>query len=125
MRSKLFVPGVRPELFAKALAGDADALSFDLEDSVPEKHKDGARSNVAGFVRSQPVRDAAKVLKGNGGHYLFISTISVYADGSRPGIDETAPLAAYKGRGAMAETQQTLMADIEGLYGPLKALSEA
>lgn len=62
MRSKLFVPGVRPELFAKALAGDADALSFDLEDSVPEKHKDGARSNVAGFVRSQPVRDAAKVI---------------------------------------------------------------
>ena len=26
MRSKLFVPGVRPELFAKALAGDAPAL---------------------------------------------------------------------------------------------------
>ena len=28
------------------------------------------------------VRDAAKVLKGNVGHYMFISTISVYADGS-------------------------------------------
>ncbi|MGH8061258.1 MAG: HpcH/HpaI aldolase/citrate lyase family protein [Pseudoxanthomonas sp.] len=62
MRSKLFVPGVRPELFAKALAGDADALSFDLEDSVPEQHKDAARANVAGFVRSQPVRAAAKVI---------------------------------------------------------------
>ena len=62
MRSKLFVPGVRPELFAKALAGDADALSFDLEDSVPEQHKDAARANVAGFVRSQPLRDAAKVI---------------------------------------------------------------
>ena len=35
LRSKLFVPGARPELFDKALAGDADALSFDLEDSVP------------------------------------------------------------------------------------------
>ena len=62
MRSKLFVPGVRPELFAKALAGDADALSFDLEDSVPERRKDEARANVAGFVRTQPVRDAAKVI---------------------------------------------------------------
>jgi citrate lyase subunit beta/citryl-CoA lyase len=62
MRSKLFVPGVRPELFAKALASDADALSFDLEDSVPEQRKDEARGNVAGFVRSQPIRDAAKVI---------------------------------------------------------------
>jgi 2'-hydroxyisoflavone reductase len=71
------------------------------------------------------VRDAGRVLKGRIGHYLFISTISVYADGSRPGITEDAPLARYEGRDAMAETQQTLRADIEGLYGPLKALSEA
>src|SRR5688572_24237631 len=34
------------------------------------------------------VRDAGKVLKGSIGHYLFISTISVYADGSKPGISE-------------------------------------
>ena len=71
------------------------------------------------------VRDAGQVLKGNVGHYLFISTISVYADGSRPGINENSPLAQYKGKDAMAETQQTLRADIENLYGPLKALSEA
>lgn len=71
------------------------------------------------------VRDAAKVLKGNVGHYMFISTISVYADGSKPGIDENSPLAAYKGKDAMAETQDSLRADIEGLYGPLKARSEA
>lgn len=71
------------------------------------------------------VRDAGQVLKGNVGHYLFISTISVYADGSKPGINETSPLAQYKGKDAMAETQQTLRADIENLYGPLKALSEA
>jgi len=65
------------------------------------------------------------VLKGNVGHYLFISTISVYADGSKPGMTEDAPLAQYKGKDAMAETQATLRADLEGLYGPLKALSEA
>ncbi|KAF1711844.1 SDR family oxidoreductase [Pseudoxanthomonas sacheonensis] len=71
------------------------------------------------------VRDAGKVLKGNVGHYLFISTISTYADGSKPGITEDAALAPYKGKDAMAETQETLRADIENLYGPLKALSEA
>ena len=71
------------------------------------------------------VRDAGQVLKGNVGHYLFISTISVYADGSKPGINENSPLAQYKGKDAMAETQQTLRADIENLYGQLKALSEA
>ena len=71
------------------------------------------------------VRDAGQVLKGNVSHYLFISTISVYADGSKPGINENSPLAQYKGKDAMAETQQTLRADIENLYGPLKALSEA
>ena len=71
------------------------------------------------------VRDAAKVLKGNVGHYMFISTISVYADGSKPGRTEDAPLAVDKGRDPMAETQESLRADIEGLYGPLKALSEA
>lgn len=71
------------------------------------------------------VRDAGKVLAGKVGHYLFISTISVYADGTRHGMTEDAPLAVYKGPDAMAETQDKLRADMENLYGPLKALSEA
>lgn len=62
MRSKLFVPGVRPELFAKALAGDADALSFDLEDSVPEDRKGEARESVSGFVQSAPLLATAKIV---------------------------------------------------------------
>ena len=70
------------------------------------------------------VRDAGKVLKGNIGHYLFISTISVYADGSRPGIVEADAVAPYKGEDAMAETVEKMRANME-LYGPLKALSEA
>ncbi|KAF1685845.1 CoA ester lyase [Pseudoxanthomonas broegbernensis] len=51
MRSKLFVPGSRGELFAKAFAGDADAVSFDLEDSVPGSGKAAARERVAGFLK--------------------------------------------------------------------------
>ena len=62
MRSKLFVPGSRPELFAKALAGDADALSFDLEDAVAEERKGEARSAVADFVASAAVANAAKLI---------------------------------------------------------------
>lgn len=54
MRSKLFVPGSRPELFPKALAGQADALSFDLEDAVGENKKGIARGNVGtALVRSE------------------------------------------------------------------------
>ncbi|MBE9607596.1 CoA ester lyase [Acetobacteraceae bacterium H6797] len=50
MRSKLFVPGSRPELFAKAAASAADALSFDLEDAVAEPRKAEARLAVGEFL---------------------------------------------------------------------------
>ncbi|WP_313400713.1 CoA ester lyase [Stenotrophomonas sp.] len=62
MRSKLFVPGARPELFDKALAGDADALSFDLEDSVPEAGKQAAREHIAGFLTRADVLASNKLL---------------------------------------------------------------
>ncbi len=70
------------------------------------------------------VRDAAQILKGNVDRYVFISTISVYSDNSKPGIDESGPLARYEGADAMKETQETLRASRFGLYGPLKVLSE-
>ena len=54
MRSKLFVPGSRPELFAKALAGEADGISIDLEDAVEESRKAEARGTVAAFLRAGP-----------------------------------------------------------------------
>ena len=62
MRSKLFVPGSQPELFAKALAGDADAVSFDLEDAVVEARKAEARTAVANFIASAAVAQAAKLI---------------------------------------------------------------
>ncbi|MBK7659435.1 MAG: CoA ester lyase [Betaproteobacteria bacterium] len=61
MRCKLFVPGSRPELFAKAMAGDADAISIDLEDAVDESRKDRAREEVARFLRELPA-DKAKTI---------------------------------------------------------------
>src|SRR5215467_13396950 len=71
------------------------------------------------------VRDAAQILQGNVDRYVFISTISVYSDVSKPGSDESAPLLKYEGADAMKETQATLRASNFRLYGPLKALSEA
>ena len=70
------------------------------------------------------VRDAGQVLKGKVGQYIFISTLSVHATESVVGADETAPVLEYKGADAMKETQETLRANIGGLYGPLKARSE-
>ncbi len=69
------------------------------------------------------VRDAAQILKGNVGRYVFISTISVYADNSKPN-DESGALAKYEGADAMKETRDSLIASEFRLYGPLKALSE-
>ncbi|MCG2591468.1 CoA ester lyase [Ramlibacter sp. XY19] len=54
MRSKLFVPGSRPELFAKALAGEADGISIDLEDAVAEERKAEARVTVGDWLRAGP-----------------------------------------------------------------------
>jgi citrate lyase beta subunit len=50
MRSKLFVPAVRPELFTKALSGDADAVCFDLEEGVPAERKAEARKLLSEFL---------------------------------------------------------------------------
>ncbi|MGQ0835014.1 MAG: HpcH/HpaI aldolase/citrate lyase family protein [Gammaproteobacteria bacterium] len=62
MRSKLFVPGSRPELFAKALASDADAISIDLEDSVAGNRKAEARALVGKFLQSAEIRASNKIV---------------------------------------------------------------
>jgi 2'-hydroxyisoflavone reductase len=69
------------------------------------------------------VRDAGRVLAGKVKQYIFISTISVYADNDRP-ADETAAVLPYTGKDPMAETADTLRASAGALYGPLKAVSE-
>jgi len=65
------------------------------------------------------VRDSASLLAGHAGQYVFISSISVYADTSEPGMDEDTPVLPYQGSDPYAETHVTAQ-----LYGPLKALSE-
>ena len=50
MRSMLFVPGDRPERFAKAVASGADAVIFDLEDAVVPERRAAARLEIARYL---------------------------------------------------------------------------
>lgn len=52
-RSYLFVPGNRPERFAKACAAGAHAVILDLEDAVPPAQKLAARAAVAEWLTAQ------------------------------------------------------------------------
>ena len=49
-RSYLFVPGNRPERYAKALAAGADAVIIDLEDAVAPADKAAARDAVRAWL---------------------------------------------------------------------------
>src|SRR6267143_1220835 len=69
------------------------------------------------------VRDVAQILKGKVERYVFISTISVYADTGQ-GVDETASLAKYDGPDPYKETIEAVKTSGYKTYGPLKALSE-
>jgi 2'-hydroxyisoflavone reductase len=69
------------------------------------------------------VRDVGKVLKGNIQHYIFISTLSAYADDKTIGADESAATQVYKGKDIMQESITSLRADM-ALYGPMKAACE-
>ncbi|MDH0745463.1 CoA ester lyase [Pseudomonas sp. GD03842] len=54
VRSALFVPGSRPERFAKALGAGADAVIVDFEDAVEEPLKRQARDNLGAFLQDTP-----------------------------------------------------------------------
>ncbi|QXI25929.1 HpcH/HpaI aldolase/citrate lyase family protein [Pseudomonas vanderleydeniana] len=54
LRSALFVPGSRPERFAKALASGADAVIVDFEDAVEEPLKRAARDHLGTFLEENP-----------------------------------------------------------------------
>jgi 2'-hydroxyisoflavone reductase len=102
-------PGLFPDL--EKLHGDRDkddlkALEGRKWDAVVD-----TSANVPRWVRK-----AADVLGPNIGHYIYISSVSVYPDVSKPGTDETAPVAVI---------DDPATEKIDGrTYGALKALSE-
>ena len=103
----------RPELFAgrvERIEGDRDggldALAGGEWDAVVD---------TCGYV-PRVVAASAGALSGRCGHYTFVSSESVYADVSRPGIDETAPVARLADPATEVIDGET--------YGGLKALCE-
>ena len=61
-RTYLFVPGNRPERFAKALASGADAVIFDLEDAVADDAKTAARDAIANWARAAAPAERARAV---------------------------------------------------------------
>lgn len=57
----LFVPGDRPERFAKAMAAGADCVVLDLEDAVSPARKAAAREAVAAALASGDLRACVRV----------------------------------------------------------------
>ena len=53
-RCLIFVPGSRPDRYAKAIATDADQVCIDLEDAVAPADKDSARTSVFAFLADAP-----------------------------------------------------------------------
>jgi citrate lyase subunit beta/citryl-CoA lyase len=49
-RSYLFVPGNRPDRYAKAIAAGADAVIVDFEDAVPPHDKSSARASLIAWL---------------------------------------------------------------------------
>ena len=64
-RSVLFVPAVRPDRFAKAVATGADAVCLDLEDGVSFAQKDEARDKALALLADPPRVRAEVVLRIN------------------------------------------------------------
>jgi nucleoside-diphosphate-sugar epimerase len=101
-----------PDLFPQVeiLRGDRDGGLGALQG----RHWD-AVIDTCGYV-PRIVKSSAQLLAGSVQRYVFISTISVYADPPFAGMDETAPL------GKLAdETVEQITGET---YGPLKALCE-
>jgi len=85
MRSKLFVPGSRPELFDKAWESAADAISFDLEDAVADERKAEARGYVAKALGQRPKAGKVAIVRVNPwGEPLFADDLEAVV---RPGLD--------------------------------------
>lgn len=64
IQSMLFVPGTKPDRFAKALASGADCVCIDLEDAVPPGEKDAARAAALDAIRA--LDDARLAIRING-----------------------------------------------------------
>ena len=65
-RSFIFTPGLRPDMYPKALASGADIVCVELEDGIAPKDKEEARKNaLALFEEPQAVEGVERILRIN------------------------------------------------------------
>lgn len=101
-----------PNLFkdVEKLQGDRDGDLGALKDRSWD-----AVVDTSGYV-PRIVKQSVELLAPNVNHYLFVSTMSVYANEDEVDADETAPVKVLEDAG---------IEDVSKAYGPLKAACEA
>jgi nucleoside-diphosphate-sugar epimerase len=111
-----FTRGRLPDLWSGAvtrLTGDRDpAIAPGL--AALEGGRWDAVIDTCGYV-PRVVRASAQMLADRVDRYLFVSSISAYADTARPGLDETARL---------GELEDPISEEVGKYYGPLKVACE-
>jgi malyl-CoA/(S)-citramalyl-CoA lyase len=82
-RSKLFVPGSRPALFAKAAASEADVVCLDVEDSVAPNDKDSARDAIVAALNDVDWKDKFVTTRINGldTHWCYRDVLALVENG--------------------------------------------
>jgi citrate lyase subunit beta / citryl-CoA lyase len=76
-RTWLFVPGDRPERFAKAAGAGPDVVVLDLEDAVAPAHKDAARAHVTDWLPRAGVTVAVRInAAGTAWHHADIAELA-------------------------------------------------
>ena len=83
-RTYLFVPGDRPERFAKALASGADAVVLDLEDAVAASAKVTARAAVAAALVGAATRLIVRI--NDSGTAWYADDLAMLAECRAPAV---------------------------------------
>ena len=61
-RSFIFTPGLKPEMFSKAIASGADMVCIELEDGIAIKDKDEARKNTIDALKTLEVKNDVELV---------------------------------------------------------------
>ena len=61
-RSFIFTPGLKPEMFPKAIASGADMVCIELEDGIAIKDKDEARKNTIEALKTLEVKSGVELV---------------------------------------------------------------
>jgi 2'-hydroxyisoflavone reductase len=108
-------PALFPDL--EKLQGDRDPQKGDGLKALADRRFDVIFDDCGYYPRM--VGASAELFAKNGcGHYVYVSSISCYAENDKVGLDETAKLAT------MDDPTLETMGDQFQYYGPLKALCE-